>query len=268
MIQFGITGYTGSLGKIFTKSNKNIRYIFFKGDIRKKKDVNNWFLNNKFDAIIHLAAIVPIKIVNQNKKKALDVNYFGTKNIVDAAIKQKIKWLFFSSTSHVYNSSKSKLNEKSKIKPISYYGTTKLLAERYIIKKFKNNKNIYCIGRIFSTTNNNQKMNYLVPDLKKRIKKTKKKIILKDLNHYRDFISMHDISNIIMALYKKKYKGIINIGSGKGILLKDIAEIICKKYKKECAFTDNKISTFLVADNAKLRKIYRFDKKRINHLIF
>jgi nucleoside-diphosphate-sugar epimerase len=104
----------------------------------------------------------------------------------------------------VYSSSKSKLNEKSEIKPISYYGTTKLLAERYIIKKFKNSKNIYCIGRIFSTTNNNQKMNYLVPDLKKRIKKTKKKIILKDLNHYRDFISMHNISNIIMALYKKK----------------------------------------------------------------
>jgi hypothetical protein len=46
MIQFGITGYTGSLGKIFTKSNKNIRYIFFKGDIRKKKDVN------KSDAIL------------------------------------------------------------------------------------------------------------------------------------------------------------------------------------------------------------------------
>ena len=181
MIQFGITGYTGSLGKIFTKSNKNVRYIFFKGDIRKKKDVNNWFLNNKFDAIIHLAAIVPIKIVNQNKKKALDVNYFGTKNIVDAVIKQKIKWLFFSSTSHVYSSSKSKLNEKSEIKPISYYGTTKLLAERYIIKKFKNSKNIYCIGRIFSTTNNNQKMNYLVPDLKKELRKLKKKLFLKIL---------------------------------------------------------------------------------------
>ena len=175
MIQFGITGYTGSLGKILIRSNKNIKYIFFRGDVRKKKDVNEWFLNNRFDAIIHLAAIVPIKIVNRNKRKALEVNFFGTKNIVDAVIKSKIKWFFFSSTSHVYGSSRLKQNEKSKINPISYYGKTKLLAEKYIIKKFTNNQNTFCIGRIFSTTNNNQKMNYLVPDLKNKIKKSKKK---------------------------------------------------------------------------------------------
>ena len=268
MIQFGITGYTGSLGKILIRSNKNIKYIFFRGDVRKKKDVNEWFLNNRFDAIIHLAAIVPIKIVNRNKRKALEVNFFGTKNIVDAVIKSKIKWFFFSSTSHVYGSSRLKQNEKSKINPISYYGKTKLLAEKYIIKKFTNNQNTFCIGRIFSTTNNNQKMNYLVPDLKNKIKKSKKKIILKNLNHFRDFISMYDISNIILALYKKKYKGIINIGSGKGILLKDIAKIICNKFKKKCEFIDNKTSTFLVADNTKLKKIYKFNKKKIDHLVF
>ena len=134
-------------------------------------------------------------------------------------------------------------------------------------KQFKNHSNATYLDEILESEDKSSlKVNLI--DLKKRIKKTKKKIILKDLNHYRDFISMHDISNIIMALYKKKYKGIINIGSGKGILLKDIAEIICKKYKKECAFNDNKISTFLVADNSKLRKIYRFDKKKIDHLIF
>ena len=39
-------------------------------------------------------------------------------------------------------------------------------SESYIIHKLKNSKVKYCIGRIFSTTNANQK-NYLVPDLKK-----------------------------------------------------------------------------------------------------
>ena len=34
-------------------------------------------------ALIHLAAIVPIKIVNKNKQKAYKVNYQGTKNIID-----------------------------------------------------------------------------------------------------------------------------------------------------------------------------------------
>ena len=41
---------------------------------------------------------------------------------------------FFSSTSHVYKSSKNKIKESDKKQPISYYGYTKLLAEEYITK--------------------------------------------------------------------------------------------------------------------------------------
>ena len=268
MTKFGITGHTGSLGKILIKSKKNIKYSLFKGDIRKKDNVKKWFTKNKFDAVIHLAAIVPIKTVNRNKKKALEVNYLGTKNIVDEIIKNEIKWFFFASTSHVYGSSKLKIKEKSKINPISYYGKTKYLAEKYIIKRFKNKKIIFCIGRIFSTTNNNQKNNYLVPDLKNKVQKVKKKIIFKNLNHFRDFISMGDISNIIYALYNKKYKGIINIGSGQSISLKDIAKIICNNFKKSYEFIDNKKSTYLVADITKLKKIYKLNKKKIARLLF
>ena len=60
----------------------------------------------------------------------------GTKNLVDAIIDSNIKWFFFSSTSHVYKSrkKKKKISENSIKKPISYYGKTKFLAEKYIIK--------------------------------------------------------------------------------------------------------------------------------------
>ena len=104
-----------------------------------------------FNIVLHLAAIVPIKEVNRNTNKARQVNYDGTKNIVDACIKKKIKWFFFSSTSHVYKSSRKKISESFEKKPVSYYGQTKLWAENYIIKKFKSANIKYCIGRIFST---------------------------------------------------------------------------------------------------------------------
>ena len=107
------------------------------------------------------------------------------------------------------------------------------MAEKYIINILTKKQIPFCIGRIFSTANKNQKKNYLVPDLKKKIKNTKKKIILKNLNHYRDFISMKDISKIILHLCKIKHKGIVNIASGKKTYLKDIANIILKKYKKK-----------------------------------
>jgi nucleoside-diphosphate-sugar epimerase len=260
----GITGRTGSLGREIVKSKLGFNYSFFKGDIRDKNKIATWLRSKKFDAIIHLAAIVPIKVVNNNKKKAYEVNYIATKNIADEVKKNKIKWFFFASTSHVYSSITKKISESAKTNPISYYGKTKLLAENYIIKKFKKSDTTYCIGRIFSTTNKNQKNNYLIPDLKTKIKKSKKKIILYNLGHYRDFISMKDISKIIFCLYKKKFNGIINIASGKALYLKDIATYISRHYKKKIEIKDNVEKTYLVANINKLKKIYK--KKIIKNL--
>lgn len=265
----GITGSTGSLGQVILKKFKNYKIKRFKGDIRDREKVFNWILKNKIKVIIHLAAIVPIKVVNENKKKAKDVNFVGTKNVVDAAIKNNVSWFFFSSTSHVYKSSKKPISEKFFKEPISFYGKTKLMAEEYIIKNFKKKKIKFCIGRIFSTTNKNQKKNYLVPDLKRKIKVSKKKIILKNLNHFRDFISMEDISEIIFLLWKKKYQGILNLGSGKSIFLKDIAIKISQKFKKRIYFKDNKIATYLIANIKKLKKIYKKNpNKSLEKMIF
>ena len=47
----------------------------------------------------------------------------------------------------------------------------------------------FCIGRIFSVTDTTQKPPYLIPSLEKKIKKSKNTLILKDLNHFRDFIT-------------------------------------------------------------------------------
>ncbi len=269
MDRIGLTGSTGSLGKIFLKKYRNKNIKCFRGDIRNKKLFNIWIKKNNINILLHFAAIVPIKRVNKDLKKAYDVNYIGTKNIVDACAENKIEWFFFTSTSHVYKYSKKKLLETEKKKPTSYYGKTKLLAENYIIKKFTSNNIPFCIGRIFSTANKNQKKDYLVPDLKRKIKK-KGKVFLKNLNHYRDFVSMDDISKIILILYSKKYKGILNIASGKSIYLKDIAKEIINKYnKKNYVFKDNQVSTSLVGNNSKLMRIKKIKiDTSIKKLIF
>ena len=130
-------------------------------------------------------------------------------------------------------------------------------------------KKRYCIGRIFSTSNINQKKNYLVPDLIFKIKNAKKRILLENLHHYRDFISMNEISRVIFRLLKIKFNGIINIGRGKGVLLKDIAKLLCKKFNKKCIFIDNKKITYLIANNLKLKKYANIKAKtNLERLIF
>jgi len=256
-----ITGHTGSLGKVIKIKNSNFKFSYYKHDIRDRKKVFKWIKKNNPDLLIHLAAIVPIKKVEEDHKYALQVNYNGTKNIVDAVLKSNIKWFFFASTSHVYSSNQKKISEKTATKPISFYGKTKLKAENYILRKLKNTKFKYCIGRIFSTANTKQKKNFLIPDLIYKIKYSKKKIVLSNLNHYRDFITVEEIKKIIFTLYKKNFSGIINIGSGEKIYLKNIAEYILKKYRKEGYFNSNKIETSLISDNKKLKKYYKVKLK-------
>ena len=135
-IKIGITGSTGVLGKILTKSlKKKYKVVCFRSDIRKISKVRKWIKNNKFDAIFHLASLVPVKACEKNPYKACEINIGGTKNILDSINKvEKKPWFFYSSTSHVYKFKKNKIIETDKTKPISFYGHTKLKGEQYILK--------------------------------------------------------------------------------------------------------------------------------------
>ena len=80
---------------------------------------------------------------------------------------------------------------------------------------------------------------------------------------------MEDISKIIFVLLRKKFNGVLNLGSGRGIFLKDIAKVIAKKYQKEVNFSDNKKPTYLVANIEKLLRIYKLKiPKKIEKIIF
>ena len=256
MIKCGITGHTGNLGSTLIKANKNIKFFKFSGDITNKNLVRKWITSNDFEYIIHLAAIVPTKKVLKKYKLAKKVNFNGTKNIIDILIqsKKRISWFFFASTSHVYAFSKSKIKETNKIKPISKYGKTKLFAENYIINKLTKNNIKFCIGRIFSIYDNKNN-DFFVSNLKKKMSYKKDKIILSNLNHFRDFVTTKDIAKVIVFLMKKKISGLINIGSGKKTHLKSIAIKMANKYKKKIEITDNINPTTMVSDISKLKRM-------------
>ena len=259
MINCGITGSTGVLGK---KIRKILPYKFycFKKDITNYYDVKEWIDKKNLDLVIHLAAVVPTRVVNKNYIKARKINVIGTKNLVNSIInsKNKPKWFFFSSTSHVYNISykNKKINEKKLIQPISKYGKTKRDAELIIQKSFKKHGIIFCIGRIFSFTDKKQKKSYVIPSLIRQIKYSKKKqITLNNLNHYRDFLSTKDISLAIKKLFENKAYGVFNIGSGKKFSLENIAKLVAKKNKKNIKFINNKKFKYLISNYKKIMKL-------------
>ena len=253
-MKIGITGGSGTLGQKIRRKFKN-KIDCFTGDIQNQKQIDKWIKKKDFEYIIHLAAVVPIQKINQNKKLAYNVNYKGTCNLVNSIKKNYKKkiWLFYSSTSHVYGFSSKFQNEKSLTKPITYYGKTKLLAENYILK----NKKFFnvCIARIFSFTSKNQNRYYLIPNMIKKLKSKKRKIDFKNINHVRDFTNINDIVNAIQILLKKKSSGIYNICSNQKINLKDILLTLNKKYKKSLKISNFNKKTTLIGSNKKLSKI-------------
>ena len=270
MLKCGITGATGVLGRRIIKKLP-YKFLIFKEKIENYKKVQKWVNSNKLDIVLHLAAVVPTNKVNKNFGKAKSINICGTKNLVKAILKtpNPPKWFFYASTSHVYPSTfiKKKLSENHKAKPYSKYGKTKLGGERIIEKNFKNKKINFCIGRIFSFTDQNQKKPFVIPSLISKIKSSRQKQVkLTNLNHYRDFLSTEDIVLAIQILGKYCKKGTYNIGSGKEINLKNIAEIIAKKYKKKISFEKDNKPTFLISNSSKLKRLGWKPKKFKNSI--
>jgi len=259
MLKCAITGAKGVLGK---RIRKILPYRFypFKKKIENSNEVNKWINLRKYDLVIHLAAIVPTKKVSKNYKRAKSVNIQGTKNIVNAVLNTKYppKWFFYASTSHVYSTKfrNKKISETSTINPYTKYGKTKREGEKIIEKNFQNKKTKFCIGRIFSFTDKNQKKPFLIPSLVEKIKKrTDTKIVIENIDHYRDFLPTKDIALAIKILFNKKCIGIYNIGSGKKINLKNIALLIGKKNKKKIYFKKNNKVTYLVSNINKIKNL-------------
>ena len=158
-----VTGCSGYIGSCLSNSfNKNDKVFFLDKNPPRKfiKIKNNFFncnLNNlkkiesvlkkvRPNIVVHLAAK---STVNDKIRKSQYVNnnILATKNLIQAMNKFDIRKLVFSSTAAVYDKSQKLIKENHKLKPISNYGKSKLIAEREIIK---NKKIDYIILRFFN----------------------------------------------------------------------------------------------------------------------
>jgi len=234
----GITGADGVLGKcLYDINNKTGENLFrpFIGDLREKKEITNWIKVNNFDCVIHLAAIVPIQLVNKNINNAWRVNVLGTNNLAEAVLLNGSKArLIYASTSHVYKPNKRARTETSKLLPQNLYGLSKLHAEQ-ILNYYEQHRRLkLTICRIFSFTSIYQPNSYFIPAIVNKIRNLNghNSIEFKSLNGYRDFMDGHDVARAILHILKKDVNGTINICSGRRYSLRTIVKMCLKSFEK------------------------------------
>ena len=112
---------------------KGLKFKLYKGDIRDLKLLEKIFQKEKIDKVIHLAGMAGVRSSLDDPFLYEDVNVRGTINLLELAVKYKIKNFVFASSSSVYgNNKKTPFSESDSVDyPISPYAATKKADELF-----------------------------------------------------------------------------------------------------------------------------------------
>ena len=128
------------------KEGNSEQFEYIKLDITDKDKVQQFFSDLHFDYLIHCAALVHKNSPDLSFDNFMRINFEGTKNIFDSVVKNKsnsgFKGAVFFSTIEVYGGEgrDEVISEDDESESITFYGKSKLAAEKYLLKLNKENK--------------------------------------------------------------------------------------------------------------------------------
>jgi len=207
-----------------------------KGDITVQDQVSKAISGH--DVVIHLAAKNSVEESIKFPEQTFNVNVDGTKNILESCVKHNIN-LIATSSAAVYGETQNlPISENHKTSPSSPYGESKLKMEEDI-QSFSKKHNLNSIVlRIFNVYGKGQSQEYagVITKFLERISKNKELEIFGDGLQTRDFVSIHDVvdmMNLAISNIEKKYGDVFNIASGKSISVSELAKLMLSISEKD-----------------------------------
>jgi len=212
---------------------KNFKLIV--GDVRNKSLIKKEVERNEF--VIPLAALVGAPLCEKNKKEAVSVNLDSIKLLMNY-ISKKNKIIYLTSNSGYGIGKNNKFcDEKSPLNPISLYGTTKVKAEKIVIKF----QNAICF-RLATVFGYSYRMrtdllvnNFVFTSIKKR------ELKLFEPHFRRNFIHVKDVVDAIVYSIKnfnRLKSNIYNLGLSSANISK---YMLAKKVKHKLKYLKIKI---------------------------
>lgn len=246
-----ITGCEGFIGSNIAKKlksiNKNYKIIGC-GSLNKKEKLKNinkinlldyWNKKDLFDnlktlknssinTIIHMGACSSTN--EWDGEYLIENNTKFTNKLIDYAIKNRVRMIHASSAS-VYGIRGKSTNDFNNCIPINMYAYSKLISDNYLINKYPKQKYVTSL-RFFNVYGMNEEhkigMASPVHTFNKQVISSGKINLFKEKDEsnlfMRDFVSVEDISNLIMELLaKNSCFGVFDAGTSKPTSFQEIA---------------------------------------------
>ncbi len=265
--------YAGNLENIRDIENKP-NYTFVKGDIKDIPFIDSLFEQEKFDAVIHLAAESHVDRSITNPNEFIETNVVGTANLLNAfrdTWKDNFdgKLFYHVSTDEVYGSlGKTGLfKETTSYDPQSPYASSKAASDHFV----RAYGNTYGLPFVISNCSNNYGANQfpekLIPLFIHNIKNNKPLPVYGDGKYTRDWLYVVDHAKAIDEIFHKgKRQDTYNIGGFNEwtnidliLLLCDLMDGRLKRTKGDSA----KLITY-VKDRAGHDRRYAIDANKLN----
>lgn len=207
-------------------------FYFEKCDIVNKESLTKLFKKYPVDLVYHLAARPGVRPSFVNPLIYDRINVEGTINLLQVCKNSGVKRFVFISSSSVYGDNKIPFKESEyPLKPLSFYGASKLNAEE-VCKFFSRRFGFKIwIFRLFSIYGPRLRPDLALFTFTKALLQKKEIILYNHGNYQRDFTY---INNVIDVLIKAKNKfpqnyEIVNLGNSQPVFIKKIVNLLQEK---------------------------------------
>lgn len=236
-----VTGHKGFVGQEYIRFFKNLNFDITGVDIKDGNDCRDFFkvCNDKFDLIVHLAAIVGGRETIENDPLSVATDLSIDAEFFNWAVRTKQKKVIYFSSSAAYPINLQAKGTTNKLKesdidlndissPDFTYGWAKLSGEYLATFARKYGVKTY-VFRPFSGYGETQDLDYPFPSFIKRAKDKEEEFeIWGDGTQVRDFIHIEDIVEATIKAVELDIQEPINLGSGTPTSFNELAEIIFK----------------------------------------
>lgn len=180
------------------------RFHFLKFDVLDLAALGALFAEARFDAVFHMAANSDIAAGGADIRLDLNLNHLSTVAVLEAMQAHDVKRVFFASSSSIFGETDAVLHEDfGPLRPISFYGASKLAAESYI-SAFVHMFGGQAVVLRFPNVIGERATHGVIYDFLHKLEADRSKLeVLGDGNQSKPYLYVHDLVEAMLVAWDK-----------------------------------------------------------------